>query len=132
MADVTTEWGPGDEYPVTGMCFDSFNEYQDFTSTTDLTRTSLNPILGLSGEVGEIHEKLKKLTRPGREESIDLSALDDENKDGLAKELGDILWYVSRFAAKIGYSLGDIAKLNVDKLSDRKARGVIYGKGDTR
>lgn len=125
-------WGFGDEYPITGMTFEGFNEYQDFTATTDKAGTSLNPILGLSGEVGEIHEKIKKYTRLTQAESIDLSSIPTELRQGLAWELGDSLWYLSRFAAKMGFSLGEIAKMNVTKLADRKVRGVLHSKGDKR
>ena len=77
--------------------------------------------LGLNGEAGEFAEKIKKLIRDGvfvREDA--------------AKELGDVLWYLSRAAEAIGYSLSDIAQMNIDKLSSRKERNVLAGSGDNR
>jgi len=50
----------------------------------------------------------------------------------VAKELGDVLWYVAMSAWEIGYSLEDIAVLNTEKLESRKKRGVINGSGDNR
>lgn len=127
-----TEWQPGDEYPFQGMLFEDFNDYQDFTTTTNITGTSLNPILGLVGEIGEIYEKLKKYSRPEQLEQIILPELPEELREALAKELGDVLWYASCFAKKLGYKLGDVARMNVEKLSDRKTRGKLYGSGDNR
>jgi NTP pyrophosphatase (non-canonical NTP hydrolase) len=48
------------------------------------------------------------------------------------KELGDVLWYLSAITYYLGGSLDDIAKRNLEKLFDRKARGVIKSKGDNR
>ena len=50
----------------------------------------------------------------------------------LHKELGDILWYLSRIAADNGWDLSDVAKANLDKLESRKIRNVIMGNGDNR
>ena len=53
-------------------------------------------------------------------------------KEGLAKELGDVLWYIAAIARDIGYGLDTIAEMNLEKLADRKARGTIQGNGDNR
>lgn len=77
--------------------------------------------LGLTGESGEYSEKIKKLVRDG--------TLD---KPLAAKELGDVLWYVTACANELGYSLTDIAEINLVKLFDRKKRDVLSGSGDVR
>ncbi len=77
--------------------------------------------LGLGGEAGEYSEKVKKLIRDGK--------LD---KPLALKELGDVLWYLTRSANELGYSLVDVAQVNIIKLHDRKNRGVIQGSGDER
>lgn len=77
--------------------------------------------LGLCGEAGEYSEKVKKLIRDG--------VFDPE----LAiKELGDVLWYLARSAAALGYDLSTVAAVNRNKLQDRLDRNKLQGSGDTR
>lgn len=80
----------------------------------------------LNGEAGEAAEIVFKAFR-GNEEH-----LNQDEIVKLAKELGDIQWYVANIAHLIGYKLEDIMQMNVDKLQDRKKRGVIHGHGDER
>lgn len=128
-----------DDYPVGQMQFEGFNQYQDFTATTDKTGSDLNTILGLGGELGEIMEKVKKVTRDVNgvwpfgvsEVNFDRDFIPDERAE-LAKEIGDVLWYASRLADRLGYRLGDIVRMNVEKLTSRKDRGVLHGSGDNR
>ena len=77
--------------------------------------------LGLGGEAGEYSEKVKKLIRDGV-----------FDKRLAAKELGDVLWYLTRSANELGYSIQDIAEINLVKLTDRQTRGVLQGSGDER
>jgi NTP pyrophosphatase (non-canonical NTP hydrolase) len=83
-------------------------------------------VLGLVGETGEIAEKVKKLVR---DQHSDLDRLD---RDDMAAELGDVLWYAAVLADFLGLSLGDIAQRNIDKLADRQRRSVLGGAGDNR
>lgn len=50
----------------------------------------------------------------------------------MAKELGDVLWYVANLATELGYDLSHIASMNTEKLKSRKVRGVLGGSGDNR
>lgn len=84
------------------------------------------PALGLSGEAGEVADKLKKVIRDND------GVLTDPVKDAVAKELGDVLWYVSVLAHELDYDLNTIAQINLDKLASRQQRGVIKGSGDNR
>lgn len=84
------------------------------------------PALGLANETGEVLGKIKKILRDND------GIFTDKNLYEVAKELGDVLWYVAALADDIGYSLEDIAKLNITKLTDRRSRGVIQGDGDNR
>lgn len=81
--------------------------------------------LGL-GEAGEIQGKIKKILRD------DGGVVTDEKRLEIAKEVGDLLWYVARTAEEIGYDLEEIAKMNVAKLISRQERGVLGGSGDNR
>lgn len=107
------------------MCASTFNEYQEFVRSMKVypeKHAIVYPALGLSGEAGETAEKVKKWLRGDRE-------LD---REGLMKELGDSLWYLTSLADDLGYTLQDVVTANTDKLSSRKQRGVLKGEGDNR
>jgi NTP pyrophosphatase (non-canonical NTP hydrolase) len=84
------------------------------------------PALGLCGEAGEVAEKVKKTIRD------DGGVLSDERRDALARELGDVLWYLAQLATEAGLDLETIAEDNLDKLLSRHERGVLRGSGDDR
>jgi NTP pyrophosphatase (non-canonical NTP hydrolase) len=84
------------------------------------------PALGLAGEAGEVADKLKKVIRDND------GVLTDQVRDAVAKEIGDVLWYVSVLAYEMDYDLNAIAQINIDKLNSRKERGVLSGSGDNR
>ena len=78
--------------------------------------------LGLAGEAGEFVDKIKKSWR-------NQAPLD---RDAALRELGDVLWYITACARDLGSSLEEVASLNIAKLADRAARGVIKSEGDNR
>jgi NTP pyrophosphatase (non-canonical NTP hydrolase) len=84
------------------------------------------PALGLAGEAGEVAEHAKKAIRD------DGGEVGDERRAAMAKELGDVLWYVSQLASELGLELEEIAQANLDKLLSRQRRGVLSGSGDDR
>ncbi|MFA5019599.1 MAG: nucleoside triphosphate pyrophosphohydrolase family protein [Candidatus Pacearchaeota archaeon] len=107
-----------------------FKEYQEKSKETAiyprLNPSWIYPSLGLSGETGEVMEKLKKILR-------DSNNQDKEKRiNDLKKELGDILWYLSQLSTELGFSLQEIAEENIEKLKSRKERGVLHGDGDSR
>lgn len=82
--------------------------------------------MGVAGEAGEVVEKWKKIVayKDGKVSDDDLAEL--------AKELGDVVWYIAVFAHTLGLSFEDVMQRNVKKLQDRKKRSVIRGAGDNR
>ena len=69
--------------------------------------------IGMCGEAGEVSELIKKYAYHGH-------SIDTEH---LARELGDVLWYVTYMAHLFGYSLGDIMVMNQEKLAKRYPDG---------
>jgi NTP pyrophosphatase (non-canonical NTP hydrolase) len=109
----------------------NFNDYQQqalttVISTNDEFKDLLHWVLGLNGEAGEVAEKVKKIIRDKD------SVVSAEDKQELAQELGDVLWYLAVFAHDLGVSLDKIAEANLEKLQSRKQRGVLGGSGDKR
>jgi NTP pyrophosphatase (non-canonical NTP hydrolase) len=84
------------------------------------------PALGLAGEAGEVAEHAKKVIRD------DAGEVTPERKAALAKELGDVLWYVAQIATELDLDLDAIAAGNLDKLLSRQRRGGLSGSGDDR
>lgn len=113
-----------------------FNEYQEKiikfdlfdnrTETVQIDMAFLDKVLGLSGESGEVADKVKKLIR---DKNGEISAAD---RADLALELGDLLWYLATCARYLGLTLEDVAAGNLSKLESRLERGKIGGSGDNR
>ncbi len=78
-------------------------------------------------------EILKKSIRnDGFEPGIRIVVPREEDALKAAHELGDLLWYVSQAAKNLGFTLGEIAAMNLEKLRSRRERGVVKGAGDNR
>ena len=69
--------------------------------------------MGLSGEVGELNDMIKKW----------IFHKSDMDITHAKKELGDILWYVACMAESFGWSLDEIMRMNIDKLKARYPEG---------
>jgi len=96
----------------------NLNEYQELAARTANTDLGLKDRLamtglGLVGETGECADLVKKHLFHGH-------PLD---KDKLAKELGDVLWYVAIMANSIGLGLDEIGDRNIAKLRARYPEG---------
>ena len=96
----------------------TINEYQKLAMTTLNPALSekdvlINGVMGLCGESGEAIDIVKKWLAQGHE-------LD---KERLAKELGDICWYLAETATALGLSLEDIMEANIEKLRKRYPEG---------
>lgn len=122
----------------------TLNEYQKKAMTTCMPSSEnfSYMFLNLVGEVGELASKVAKHIRKEKAtivenefildcESIEeLVRVDDPLYDELKKEAGDILWQLSGVCTIFGWSLEEVAHMNLDKLSARKAAGTIVGNGD--
>lgn len=109
---------------------ETFNNYQQATAQTAKYPPQMALIylsLGIASEAGEVAGKMKKWIRDG-----DSKMTREEWVQAMSSEIGDVLWYAARLADELGLSLSQIAEDNMDKLLDRKARGVIGGSGDNR
>ena len=83
--------------------------------------------LGLTGEAGEIANKVKKFIRDGATKDEYLA-----KRIEIGYEIGDVLWYCAVLAEELEMNLGHIMEKNLDKLADRHKRGKISGSGDNR
>lgn len=109
---------------------ETFNNYQKATAQTAKYPPQMALVylsLGIASEAGEVAGKMKKWIRDG-----DSKMTREEWVQAMSSEIGDVLWYAARLADELGLSLSQIAEDNMDKLLDRKARGVIGGSGDKR
>ncbi len=96
------------------------NEYQlEVVRTMDpemVFREALcNWGLGIGGEAGEVIEHIKKFVYHGK-------PLD---KDAVAKEIGDVLWYLGALCNTLGLHLDQVMSLNVAKLRNRYPNGFV-------
>lgn len=106
------------------------NDYQRLAMTTlnpalDKKDVLINSVMGLCGESGEAIDIVKKWLAQGHE-------LD---RARLAKELGDVAWYLAEAATALDIPLEDILRANLDKLKARypegfSARNSIERAGD--
>jgi len=94
------------------------NEYQELAMRTlnkDLGKKDvlINGVMGLCGESGEVIDIVKKHLAQGHE-------LD---KDKIAKELGDVAWYLAEVAYALDLKLEDVLVMNIEKLKKRFPNG---------
>lgn len=94
------------------------NQYQTLAMRTSNKNLSpdyhlLNGVMGMCGEAGECVDMVKKNFMQGH----------DLDRDHIAKELGDVLWYIAETATALGLTLDNIMQLNVDKLKARYPEG---------
>ena len=93
------------------------NEYQQLASRTinqALTTYGKrqHALFGMASEIGELHGIYQK-------------AYQGHELDGrhLAKEVGDLLWFIAEYCTANGWKLDDIMQLNIDKLKARYPEG---------
>jgi NTP pyrophosphatase (non-canonical NTP hydrolase) len=78
--------------------------------------------MGLAGEAGEACDYMKKVLFHGHKLDV----------QKLSKEIGDVLWYAAVLSKFAGLNLGDVAKLNIEKLKARYPEGFASDKSINR
>ena len=100
------------------------NDYQRAAVRTAIYKQEdavIYPALGLAAEAGEVANKAKKILRDGT-----------FDRNGIADEVGDCLWYIAALCRDLNVDLKDLADANLKKLKDRQQRGKLKGSGDNR
>ena len=119
------------------------NDYQEKAMTTCMESSNnfSYMFLNLVGEVGEFASKVAKHIRKNemligsmnQKNELFYSVPDewyDDVDNALKKEAGDVLWQLSGLCHVMGWTLEEVAQMNLDKLAARKAAGTIIGEGD--
>lgn len=73
----------------------------------------VNACLGLSGEVGEVNDIVKKYIFHGHDIEI----------NDLVKEISDCMWYIALMCQGLGIDMGEVARINIEKLKKRYPNG---------
>ena len=111
-----------------------FNSYQKEAGVTDIgvpDSNRLNPkwlyyAMGVTGEAGEMLEKVKKCFRDHE------GYITNRVVEGILLEMGDVMWYMARLCSQFGVDFEDVPALNIKKLRDRMERSQLHGSGDNR
>ncbi|MEG1865029.1 MAG: nucleoside triphosphate pyrophosphohydrolase family protein, partial [Alistipes sp.] len=85
----------------------TLNEYQLHALETAIYPDSqriIYPTLGLTGEAGEVADKVKKVIRDNAQQFT------DDRKAEIAKEIGDVLWYCAALSRDLGFELDQVAQ----------------------
>ena len=81
--------------------------------------------IGLSGEIGEFNEIIKKCIFQGKE-------MDEDKIIHLRKELGDIMWYVAQACLALNTNIEEIIDMNTAKLESRYPGGFDTFRSENR
>lgn len=110
--------------PASRMTLDGYQMRANFTAPMKLSPEIrlATFALGVVGEAGEVAELVKK----------ELGHDHETDRDEMAKELGDILWYTAALANLYGWKLSEVAQLNIDKLKARYPEGFDPEKSKNR
>ena len=111
---------------------DMTKNYDDFKDALDIMQEQgiepsrlLTASVGLSGEVGEFNDIVKKILFQGKE-------IDEDTKKHLKSELSDICWYMVQAIKALDTSWEEIFDINIVKLSERYTGGFDALKSASR
>ena len=92
---------------------DKMNERIEYLNANGVEVSRLlTASIGLSGEVGELNEIIKKVLFQSK-------TFDSATHEHMKRELGDIMWYVAQACLALNVDLSDVIVTNKDKLSNR-------------
>ena len=95
---------------------DKMNERVEYLNSNGVEVSRLlTASIGLSGEVGELNEIIKKIL-------FQAKTYDSVTHEHMKRELGDVLWYVTQACLALNIDLLDVIKSNKEKLSQRFPR----------
>lgn len=102
------------------------NDYQRLAARTintglNLAEQEMHALHGMVGEIGELHSLYQKLFQGHEVEIVHLK-----------KELGDLLWFIAEYCTAMGWTLEEIAQMNIDKLKARFPEGFEIDKSLNR
>lgn len=124
----------------------SLNEYQEKAMKTCMPSCDnmAYMLINLMAEIGELAGKISKPIRREtvvfRDNHLTPAHLFEEDdmfeftdmREEMAFEAGDVLWQLAGVIKRLGYTMEEIAQMNLDKLKSRAERGKIDGDGDHR
>jgi len=100
----------------------TFKQYQEGARSTaiypNIGSNIAYPTLGLAGECGELYSKLSSVHS--------ISTLDDETREDLQKEVGDLFWYIASIASEFKISLGDFESYFYDSEAEYLSTNMGY------
>ena len=105
---------------------DDFSDAVDIMDEQGVEPTRLmTASIGLSGEVGEFNDIVKKCLFQGKE-------MDENVVTHLKKELGDVMWYIAQGCIALGTDIEELIDINTAKLKDRYPDGFDGFRSDNR
>jgi NTP pyrophosphatase (non-canonical NTP hydrolase) len=107
---------------VTSDCSTNFVDFADRIGELDREGANIERLLtsgvGINAEGGEFLEIIKKMVFQGK-------PWNDDNREHLIIELGDVMWYVAQATQALGISMEEVLDTNIRKLSKRYPDGTF-------
>ena len=107
---------------VTSDCSTNFVDFADRIGELDREGANIERLLtagvGINAEGGEFLEIIKKMVFQGK-------PWNDDNREHLIIELGDVMWYVAQATKSLGVSMEEVLDRNITKLSKRYPEGTF-------
>ena len=107
---------------VTSECSTNFVDFADRIGELDREGANIERLLtsgvGINAEGGEFLEIIKKMVFQGK-------PWNEDNREHLIIELGDVMWYVAQACMALEVSFDDVIATNVKKLEKRYPEGTF-------